>query len=78
MKIKNLTVLVLTSFLGVLLFNFLFKDFSRRIYCWRQVEFKLSKFKLSVKQNGADQNIELNDTVKKFLQQMYLDCVKNK
>ena len=76
MKNKSILQFLFILLLGILVYYFFLRQIGIELYCKKQVNFKLYKFRQSVKKNGADKNTEENNNVENFLNQMYASCIK--
>lgn len=78
MKNLNLVLLIFASTtIGFLLFNIFLKKPASIIYCKRQINLKVSNFENALKKNGGDKNLEYNKDIRRFITNMYNDCLNN-
>lgn len=76
-KLSYLIFPIVIMAFGFLLYFLLMRHPAAKLYCQRQVDYKLHNFRQSVRRNGAPENIEENTAVKKFLKSLYDDCLKH-
>ncbi|OGK08679.1 hypothetical protein A2767_01260 [Candidatus Roizmanbacteria bacterium RIFCSPHIGHO2_01_FULL_35_10] len=77
MKLNHIFTFIIVFFLSLILFQLFFKHLTIQTYCNKQTAFKLYKFRQSVKKNSADEKIEVNHEVNKFLTNLYNECLNN-
>ena len=76
---KNITKLILLfviGALGLLLYLLILKAPIDSLYCKKQISLRLYNFRQAVKKNGADEKVEENEDIKKFLSILYNECLK--
>ncbi|OGK22182.1 hypothetical protein A2866_03425 [Candidatus Roizmanbacteria bacterium RIFCSPHIGHO2_01_FULL_39_8] len=73
---RQFIIVLISFFFGFLIFFFFLKEPIELVYCRRQTEFKLYNFREAIKKNGSTQEIEENDEIKKYIQDIYQTCIK--
>ena len=73
----NKKYFLISLIFGFIIYFFFIKDPANKLFCKRQADFKLYNFLKAVKKNSAPEKIELNEEVKKFVSNLYNDCIKH-
>lgn len=74
--INKLVLFFIIGIFGIVFYFIIFQTFFDQLYCQKQIDLKVYSFRQAVKKNGADEKLEENDEIKRFLVELYKDCLK--
>lgn len=76
MQVKNILLVFITILLAGFFYRFILQKESLELYCRKQTDLKLYKFRQAVTKNGADKKLEENEEVKKFITGLFNGCLR--
>ena len=76
-KLSHLFIIITLGIFGILFYVMFLKSPVSNLYCKKQVDLKIYNFRQTVRKNGADELVEENADIQKFLKNIYNECLQH-